>query len=55
MTMAPVGSDGQKRPASDHANAVRIAKILTGELEEEYVDPKDKPPPEKSPPVKSTT
>ena len=35
----PVGPNGEKRPKSAHANAVRVAKILTGEAEEEYVEP----------------
>ena len=35
----PVGPKGQKRPKDTHANAVRVAKILTGDAEEEYVEP----------------
>ena len=31
------GPEGQVRPISDHANAVLVGKILTGESEEEYV------------------
>lgn len=38
----PVGPNGEKRPKSAHANAVRVAKILTGEAEEEYVKGGDK-------------
>ena len=33
------GPQGQIRPASDHANAVLVARILTGEAEEEYQTP----------------
>ena len=32
-----VGPQGQVRPTSDHANAVRVAKILVGEAQEEYL------------------
>ena len=32
------GPKGEKRPRSGHANAVRVAKILTGELQEEYAE-----------------
>ena len=31
----PKGPQGQKRPADTVANAVRVAKILTGEVEED--------------------
>jgi hypothetical protein len=31
----PKGPQGQKRPADTVANAIRVAKILTGEVEEE--------------------
>ena len=34
-----IGPQGQVRPVSDYANAVRVAKILTGEVEEEYHKP----------------
>jgi hypothetical protein len=34
----PKGPQGQKRPADTVANAIKIAKILTGEIEE---DPDD--------------
>ena len=34
----PKGPQGQKRPADTAANAVRIAKILTGEIEEDSGD-----------------
>jgi hypothetical protein len=34
MTM-PKGPQGQKRPADTVANAIRVAKILTGEIEED--------------------
>lgn len=33
----PVGPKGQKRPADTVANAIRVAKIVTGEAEEEFV------------------
>ena len=36
-----VGPQGQVRPTSDHANAVRVAKILVGEAQEEYSKPAD--------------
>ena len=35
----PKGPQGQKRPADTVANAIRVAKILTGEIEDE--DPAD--------------
>jgi hypothetical protein len=35
----PKGPQGQKRPADVVSNAVRVAKILTGEIEDE--DPAD--------------
>jgi hypothetical protein len=31
----PKGPQGQKRPADTVANAIRVAKILTGEVEED--------------------
>lgn len=31
----PKGPQGQKRPANTVANAIRVAKLLTGEIEEE--------------------
>lgn len=31
----PKGPQGQKRPADTVANAVRVAKILTGEIDED--------------------
>ena len=34
----PKGPQGQKRPAHIVANAVRVAKILTGEIEEDIGD-----------------
>ena len=34
----PKGPQGQKRPADTVANAVRVAKILTGEAEEDMAD-----------------
>ncbi len=34
----PKGPQGQKRPADTVANAVRVAKILTGEIEEDLDD-----------------
>ena len=32
------GPQGQKRPADTVANAIRVAKILTGEIEEDVGD-----------------
>jgi hypothetical protein len=34
----PKGPKGQKRPADVIGNAIRVAKIATGEAEEEYED-----------------
>ena len=34
----PKGPKGQKRPADVVGNAIRVAKIATGEAEEEYGD-----------------
>ena len=34
----PKGPQGQKRPADTVANAIRVAKILTGEIEEDRGD-----------------
>ena len=34
-----IGPNGEKRPADVIANAVPVAKIATGKIEEEYVDP----------------
>ena len=34
----PKGPRGQKRPADTVANAIRVAKILTGEAEEDMDD-----------------
>ena len=34
----PRGPQGQKRPADTVANAIRVAKILTGEIEEDMGD-----------------
>jgi hypothetical protein len=31
----PKGPQGQKRPADTVANAIRVAKVLTGEIEED--------------------
>lgn len=33
-----IGPHGEKRPADTLANARHVARILTGEAEEEYVD-----------------
>lgn len=33
-----IGPNGEKRPSDVIANAVHVAKIATGEIEEEYVD-----------------
>ena len=35
----PTGPNGEKRPADVIANAVHVARIATGEAEEEYVNP----------------
>ena len=35
----PTGPHGEKRPAAPMANALHVAKLLTGEAEETYVDP----------------
>jgi hypothetical protein len=34
----PKGPQGQRRPADTVANAIRVAKILTGEIEEDTGD-----------------
>ena len=34
----PTGPHGEKRPADPMANALHVAKLLTGEAEETYVD-----------------
>lgn len=34
----PTGPKGQKRPADVIGNAIKIAKIATGEIEDEVVD-----------------
>ena len=34
----PKGPQGQKRPADTVANAIQVAKILTGEIEEDMGD-----------------
>jgi hypothetical protein len=34
----PKGPQGQKRPADTAANAIRVAKIATGEVEEDMGD-----------------
>ena len=36
--MPIIGPQGQKRPADTLANALHVAKLVTGEAEEEYVD-----------------
>ena len=38
-----IGPNGEKRPSGDLANALRIAKIATGEVEEKYVDETKRP------------
>jgi hypothetical protein len=38
----PTGPKGQKRPADVVSNAIRVAKIATGEAEEEYVEKPEK-------------
>lgn len=35
----PIGPNGEKRPHGVIANAVHIARIATGEVEETYVEP----------------
>ena len=37
--MATIGPHGEKRPADPLANALHVAKLSTGEAQEEYVDP----------------
>ena len=44
------GPQGQRRPMSEHANAVRIMEIATGLAEEEYAPGHF--PPEKKPKVR---
>ena len=34
-----IGPNGEKRPADPIANALHVAKLSTGEVEETYVDP----------------
>ncbi len=34
----PIGPNGEKRPADTFANALHVARLATGEAEEEYVD-----------------
>lgn len=38
----PRGPKGQKRPADVIANAIKVARIATGEEQEEFDDGKDK-------------
>ena len=38
-----IGPNGEKRPADTLANALRVAQLLTGEVEEEYVDQTKQP------------
>lgn len=38
MATMPKGPQGQKRPADTVANAIRVAKILTGEVDEDMGD-----------------
>ncbi len=35
----PIGPHGEKRPADTVANALHVARLLTGEAEEQYIDP----------------
>ena len=35
----PIGPNGEKRPADVIANAVHMMRVVTGEAEEEYVNP----------------
>ena len=37
------GPNGEKRPADVFANALHVAKIATGEIEETYVDETKRP------------
>jgi hypothetical protein len=39
----PKGPQGQRRPADTVANAIRVAKILTGEIEEDMGDSGEDP------------
>lgn len=39
----PIGPNGEKRPHGVIANAVHIARIATGEIEETYVEPPKSP------------
>ena len=32
----PIGPNGEKRPHSTHSAGIMVAKIATGEIEEEY-------------------
>ena len=41
--MPTIGPHGEKRPADTLANALHVAKLSTGEAEEEYVDPSKQP------------
>ncbi len=34
----PIGPNGEKRPQSSHSAAIMVAKIATGEIEEEYAE-----------------
>lgn len=34
----PIGPRGEKRPSNPNAAAIMVAKIATGEIEEEYDD-----------------
>ena len=43
----PIGPNGEKRPSDPIQAAVMVAKIATGEIEEEYVD-KPTPTPERA-------
>ena len=38
-----IGPNGEKRPGDTIANALRVAKIATGEAEEVYVDESKRP------------
>ncbi len=43
----PIGPNGEKRPDDPISRAVMVAKISTGEIEEEYAEedePQERPP-----------
>ena len=44
----PIGPNKEKRPASSHSAAVMVAKIATGEIEEQYEDGSEERPARRS-------